>query len=89
MVQFLRVLLQREAGPPAAVVVVNAGVRLLIDGSPALAPLQALEAAGVPIVACRSSVEHFDLEEELVVGDSTPMADLVEQLLTAESVIAL
>jgi hypothetical protein len=79
--EFFRALVRREGTPPAAVVFINAGVRLLIDGSPILAQLEELDGQGVAIVACRSSVQHFDLEDKVEVGDSMPMPDLVDLLL--------
>jgi intracellular sulfur oxidation DsrE/DsrF family protein len=87
--QFFRALARREeAELPATIIFLNAGVRLLIDGSPALTSLQELENREVTIIACRTSVEHFDLEDKLEVGDTLPMADLVEHLLGA-AVISL
>ncbi len=79
--QFFRALARREEGLPAAIVFMNAGVRLLVQGSPALAHLQELEGRGVTIVADRASVQHFDLEDKIEVGDSQPMADLLDHLL--------
>jgi hypothetical protein len=79
--QFFRALARREEDLPTSIVFVNAGVRLLVDGSPVLAQLQELENRGVTIVACRTSVEHFDLEERIEAGDTLPMADLLEHLL--------
>ncbi len=78
--QFFRALAKR-AELPGAIVFMNAGVRLLVAGSAVLPDLQELEARGVPIFACRTSVQYFDLEEKIEVGDSAPMADLVETLL--------
>lgn len=79
--EFFRALARREGTPPAAVVFLNAGVRLLVDGSPILAQLEELDSQGVAIVACRSSVQHFDLEDKIEVGDSMPMTELVDLLL--------
>ena len=81
--QFFRVLARREGDPPSAVIFMNSGVKLLVEGSAALSHLSELEERGVAIVACRTSVEHFDLEDRLEVGDSEPMADLLERLLDA------
>jgi intracellular sulfur oxidation DsrE/DsrF family protein len=86
--QFFRALARREADLPSAIIFMNAGVRLLIEGSAVLASLQELENRGVNIVACRTSVQHFDLQEKLEVGDSVPMAELVDHLLGA-AVVAL
>jgi hypothetical protein len=83
MGQFFRALARREDDLPAAIIFMNAGVRLLVEGSVALAQLQELEERGVAIIACRTSVQHFDLVERLEVGDSAPMSDLVDHLLGA------
>jgi hypothetical protein len=86
--QFFRALARSEEAMPTAIIFMNAGVRLLIDGSVVLASLQDLESRGVTILACRTSVQHFDLTEKLEVGDTVPMAELVDHLLGA-SVISL
>ena len=81
VVQFFRALGKREE-PPGTIIFMNSGVRLLTEGSVALTLLQELEARGVSIIACRTSVQHFDLEDKIEVGDSAPMADLIETLLS-------
>lgn len=86
--EFFRALTRREGDLPSAIVFINAGVRLLVEGSVILPQLQELDSRGVSIVACRTSVQHFDLEDKLEVGDSQPMAELVELLLGA-AVISL
>lgn len=79
---FLRALAKREGDLPPAIVFLNAGVRLLIEGSAVLAPLQELEERGVAIIACRASAQHFGLDDKLEVGDSLAMPELVDRLLS-------
>ena len=81
--EFFRALARREGDQPSAVIFLNSGVRLLIEGSAILPHLEELDNRGVTIVACRTSVQHFDLEDKLEIGDPQPMADIVELLLDA------
>jgi hypothetical protein len=86
--QFFRALARREEDLPTAILFLNTGVRLLIDGSPVLVPLQELESRSVTILADRASAQHFDLEDKIEVGDTAPMTELVERLIGA-NVVAL
>jgi hypothetical protein len=81
--EFFRALARREEDLPSAIVFINAGVRLLIEGSAILASLQELDSRDVSIVADRTSAQHFDLEDKLEVGDTLPMAEILELLLGA------
>lgn len=81
--QFFRALTRHEGDLPRAIVFMNAGVRLLVEGSAILPQLQDLDGRGVSVIACRQSVQHFDLEDKIEVGDIAPMNELVELLLDA------
>jgi hypothetical protein len=87
--QFFRALARREGDLPESIVFINAGVRLMAEGSAILTHLQELDGRGVAIVACRTSVQHFDLEDKLEVGDSLPMPELVDLLMEASSVVSM
>ncbi|MCO5170003.1 MAG: DsrE family protein [Planctomycetes bacterium] len=72
-----------------AVCLYNGGVRLAVEGSPALQALAALEARGVDVVACGTCVDHFGLRERVRVGAVGSMDDIVTRLDRAEKVITL
>jgi selenium metabolism protein YedF len=85
---FLRTLGDLEQKPDA-VVFYNAGVKLLAAGTPLLAELQALDDAGVDLVACGTCLDHFGLIERVVVGEVGNMRGIAARLLAAKSVVTL
>lgn len=69
------------------IILVNAGVRLAVAGSPVLDKLQALAGAGVAILVCGTCLTHFGLLEKKQVGETTNMLDVVTSLQLASKVI--
>ncbi|MBI3944732.1 MAG: sulfurtransferase-like selenium metabolism protein YedF [Armatimonadetes bacterium] len=80
-----------EAGRrfPDTICFYNEGVRLVVQGSPALQNLQTLEALGVRLLACRTCIEFYGLGDRVAVGTVGTMADIVAALFDAGSVIRL
>jgi len=75
--------------PPAELLLMQAGVRLACEGSPCLAPLRALEEAGVTVLACGTCLDYFGLMDKLEVGRISNMADIVDSLMAADRTIPL
>ena len=73
--------------PRGRIVMVNAAVRLAVDGSPHLETLRALEDAGVSILVCGTCLEFFGLLDKRAVGQTTNMLDVVTSLQLASKVI--
>ncbi|MDY7000399.1 MAG: sulfurtransferase-like selenium metabolism protein YedF [Thermodesulfobacteriota bacterium] len=71
------------------VILVNSGVKLAIEGSPALEKLQALAESGVTILVCGTCLDHFGLLEKKAVGHTTNMLDVVTSLQLAGKVITV
>ena len=65
------------------------GVRLLCEGSPALLGLQLLQGLGVRIVACQTCLDHYGLREQLRVGETGGMNEIVAILTAADTVITI
>ncbi len=80
---FLRLLGERE-DRPEAITFLNAGVKLVCEGSQVLEHIKKLESAGVEILACTTCLEYFDLVEKLSVGKPTTMAKSIEAMLDRE-----
>lgn len=70
-------------------VLVNAGVKLAVAGSPVLESLSRLAAAGVQVLVCGTCLQHFGLLEHKAVGETTNMLDIVTHLQVADKVITL
>ncbi len=79
-----------EVAPrPDAIIFINNGVKLAVEGSPALADLQALAAAGVEVLACGTCLSYYELTERLAVGEVSNMYTIAETLLQAGKVVSL
>jgi len=88
MVNFLRTL--KEMGPELwRLVFVNNGVKLTIGGSEVLGDLQAYEKAGLKIMVCGTCLNHFNLLEKKMVGETTNMLDIVTAMQLADKVVNL
>jgi selenium metabolism protein YedF len=86
MVNFLRTL--KEMGPELwRLVFVNNGVKLTIDGSEVLENLKGYEKAGLKILVCGTCLNHFNLLERKMVGETTNMLDIVTAMQLADKVV--
>ena len=69
---------------PEKIVCWNAGVRLLTADSKVVDTLRKLEGAGVEILACKTCVDHFGLQDELQAGTVSTMPVISELLLRSD-----
>ncbi len=69
------------------IILVNGGVKLAINGSPALESLKKLAADGVSILVCGTCLDHFGILEQKEVGETTNMLDVVTSLQMATKII--
>lgn len=74
---------------PRAICFYTAGVKMVADDSPVLSDLRVLAQAGVPIVACRTCLDHYGLIDRVAVGDIGNMAQVIELQAAASKVITL
>ena len=74
---------------PAAICLYADGVKLAVEGSPAIEPLKALEARGVRVILCSTCLNHFGLNSQEQVGIVGGMTDIIEAQWRAEKVITL
>jgi selenium metabolism protein YedF len=79
-----------EVAPtPDAIIFFNSGVKLVVNGSPVLEDLQALSERGVEILACGTCLGHYELKEQVQVGEISNMYTIAETMLGAGKVIRL
>lgn len=71
------------------VILLNAGVKLAIEGAEGLESLRELEESGVSILVCGTCLTFFDLMDKKAVGETTNMLDVVTSLQVAGKVISL
>jgi selenium metabolism protein YedF len=71
---------------PAALVFWNTGVKLVCEGSWALAHLKKLEQQGVEILACSTCLDYFELTEKQAVGKPTTMKFSIDAMFNSEMI---
>ena len=74
---------------PAVVAFYTEGVKLLVEDSPVLEELKALESKGVRLIACSTCLDYYHLTEVVEVGIVGGMTDIIEAQWQAEKVITL
>ncbi|WP_077212099.1 sulfurtransferase-like selenium metabolism protein YedF [Bacillus dakarensis] len=74
---FFTILKQKEE-LPAAVFCMNRGVFALTEYSLVSLQLKELEEKGVDILACKTCVDYYELEDKLAVGEISGMAQFIE-----------
>jgi sulfur relay (sulfurtransferase) complex TusBCD TusD component (DsrE family) len=85
---YFSLLVEHEIHPGAICFYAN-GVHLVVDGSPVLEALKALEAKGVRLILCSTCLNFYGLVEQVQVGIVGGMTDIIEAQRSAGKVIAL
>ncbi len=88
MRNYIYTLTQAES-PPKAIVLMNAGVNLAVEGSPVLEDLAELEDKGVELLVCGTCLDYYSLKDRHKAGQVSNMYDIAELMLCAERVITL
>ncbi len=76
--------LARREDTPVAIVFWNTAVQLLVEGSPAVPRLKALEEKGVRIVAGRFCLTDLCIADTVAVGRGASMDEILDLLLHNE-----
>ena len=71
-------LLKQKEELPAAIFCMNSGVFTLTDNSFASVHLKELEEKGVEVIACKTCVDYYDVENKLVAGKIGGMPQFIE-----------
>ena len=79
-------LLNDSPDKPTALVFWNTGVKLVAEGSWALAHLKKLEKQGVEILACSTCLDFFELTDKQKVGKPTNMVKSIDSILHTDMV---
>ncbi len=88
MGDLLLALAERQAHPKYLVLLTRA-VYLVVRDSPCLPSLQKLEAVGTRILVSKASLEFYDKQGDLRVGEAVSMLQIVDTLYEVEKVISL
>jgi intracellular sulfur oxidation DsrE/DsrF family protein len=89
LVQYLELLLGQDGPLPGTVAFATEGVFLVTEGSPALDLLRTLERRGVRLIVCKTSLEHYELTDDVRVGHVGDLADILAVQNQAAKVISL
>ena len=68
---------------PEKIILVNSGVKLACEGSPALEDLQTVASQGVEILACGTCLNYFEVKEDLRAGRISNMYEILMTLSQA------
>jgi selenium metabolism protein YedF len=71
---------------PVTLLFWNTGVKLVAEGSWALAHLKKMEQQGVEILACGTCLDFFQLTDKVKVGKPTNMVKSIQAMLSTEMV---
>ena len=74
---------------PAKIVLMNNGVTLACEGSPALGPLRQLADQGAPILVSSESLDFLGLRARLAAGTAADASQVAEAVLSAAQVLRL
>ena len=88
VVTYLKLLLENGT-LPGAICFYTDGVRLVVQGSPALEPLRQIEERGVHLIVCQTCVNYYSLADRVQVGVVGGMGDILAAQAKAAKVITL
>jgi len=74
---------------PGVVAFYGEGVKLTCDGSPVLDQLRALAEKGATLVICQTCLDYFSLRDQVRVGTTGGMGDIVAAMGSADKVISV
>jgi intracellular sulfur oxidation DsrE/DsrF family protein len=74
---------------PDTIIFLNSGVKLVAEGSPVVDDLRYLRGRGVEILACGTCLGHYELKDDVAVGEVSNMYTIAETLLGASRTISL
>lgn len=79
--------LEKTQQTPAAILLYNTAVILACQDSPVQEAMEALVKAGVDVLVNEESLEFYSLGTQLKAGHSTPLAEMTERMLSAQTLI--
>jgi len=88
MGSFLRKL-SVEANKPDLIVFFNSAVKLVAEGSPVLDGIDLLRQAGVPLLACGTCVNYYELSDKIEPELISDMRSITSRLMSSDTVITI
>ncbi len=84
LMNFLEALPDRE-DTPAAIVMWNSAVKLILKDSPAVSHLKKIEEKGVKVLACKNCIDEFSSEDQVAVGKLTNLGEIISILFNKDN----
>ena len=81
--------LEKQNPKPTAILFYTEGVRCVVEGSPHRLSLELLSGLGVRLVTCLSCLQHYGLEDRVVVGETGGMDEIVRLMDEADKVVTV
>lgn len=72
---------------PKAVIFINSGVKLVVEGAETLENIQKLQDKGIEIISCGTCLDFYNIKDKLKAGVVGNMYTIVEYMHTASKVI--
>jgi hypothetical protein len=89
LVRLYLTMLQENEFYPGAIGIYADGVKLVIEGSPVLDLLKALESKGVRLIICSTCLQYYGLADKVAAGIVGGMNDIVLAQWMANKVITI
>jgi sulfur relay (sulfurtransferase) complex TusBCD TusD component (DsrE family) len=86
--KYLLLLLENHT-LPGAICFYTSGVKMVVEGSPVLDVLHALEDQGVRLIVCKTCLDYYGLVERVRVGIVGGMGDIIAAQWLSDKVITL
>lgn len=83
---FLITLIELDI-PPDAIYFINGGVKLVVQGADTIEILEKLADSGIDLAACGLCLDFFGLKDQIAVGRTTNMLDIVQSMANADRVL--
>ena len=74
---------------PHAICFYTEGAKVTCTGSPHLVGLKLLAGLGVQLITCQTCLDYYRLTDQLAVGQSGGMVDIVAQVADADRVVTV
>ncbi|QZE14864.1 DsrE family protein [Halosquirtibacter laminarini] len=82
-------LLMDDDRLPKIITFYNAGVKLLHEDSPVVKVLKEIESKGVVLLACKTCLNYYNMQDQLAVGVPGTMMDIITLQANATKVITI
>jgi hypothetical protein len=88
LLNYLNLLIEENL-LPNAILFYGEGVKTVVENSPFLESLDKLQQQNVKLIACKTCLNHYNLQDKLKVGSLGTMMDIVHYQWNVDKVITL